>query len=145
MKIGKEIKINKHKNYKVRYGCVNNKKPKAIYITISAWGEPTDKDVVSYTRIIKDINKKIKQSLYKLLGSDSLFYANRNIIDLDIRESGIKYGKRSYINCEITLFLKEEIPVNSDVMGYASNDIITTIINDVFDKNKKFIFHKRKS
>lgn len=146
MKTGKEVKMNDFKNYNVVFGSVNNKHPKAIYINMSAWADPQDIDEVSYHRVIKDINKNIKQSLYNKFYSDedSEFIEDRTIVDLDIRESGIRYGKRSYMSCEITLFLNSEIPVNSEKMKPILDEIVKMIIDSVFEKNRSFSFHKKK-
>lgn len=146
MKTGKEIKNNNFKNYNVVFGSVNNKNPKAVYINISAWAEPLEEEGVNYTRSIKDINKKIKNVLFNHFYSevDSDFVRNDTIVDLDIRESGIRYGKRSFMNCEITLFLHTELPVNSDKMSYNLDRITPMVIKSVFDENKTFKFHKKK-
>ena len=146
MKTGKEIKNNNFKNYNVVFGSVNNKNPKAVYINISAWAEPLEEEGVNYTRSIKDINKKIKNVLFNHFysESDSDFVINDTIVDLDIRESGIKYGKRSFMNCEITLFLHSELPVNSDKMSYNLDRITPMVIKSVFEENKIFKFHKKK-
>lgn len=146
MKKGKELKMEIFNNYTVVYGSVNNNNPKALYIAISAWAQPKTDAEENYGRVIKDINKKVKQSLYNKLSADTEteFIKERTIVDLDIRESGIKYGKRSYLNCEITLFLKEEIPVNSDKMKHILNDLVKSTIHSVFDTNKFFKFFKKK-
>ena len=146
MKTGKEIKNNNFKNYNVVFGSVNNKNPKAVYINISAWAEPLEEEGVNYTRSIKDINKKIKNVQFSHFYSevDSDFVRNDTIVDLDIRESGIRYGKRSFMNCEITLFLHTELPVNSDKMSYNLDRITPMVIKSVFDENKTFKFHKKK-
>ena len=146
MKLGKEVKVATFKNYNVVYGSVNNKHSKAVYINISAWAEPTDEDETNYNRVIRELNKKIKQNLYNLFDScsDCEFIKDRTIVDLDIRESGIKYGKRSFANCEITLFLNNEIPVNSDMMRPMLDEVVNMLLDDVFDNNKTFKFHRRK-
>jgi hypothetical protein len=146
MKTGKEVKVATFKNYNVVYGSVNNKHSKAVYINISAWAEPIDDDVVSYSRVIRDINKNIKQNLFNVFNNDEdcEFIKDRTIVDLDIRESGIKYGKRSFTNCEITLFLNNEIPVNSDIMRPMLDNIVNILVDDVFDNNKTFNFHRKK-
>lgn len=146
MKTGKELKIENFKNYNIVFGSVNNRHPKAVYINISAWAEPLSNDDESYTRPIKDINKKVKQTLYNCFSSDkySDFMRDRTIVDLDIRESGIKFGKRSYMNCEITLFLNSEIPVNSEFIRPILDEILGTVIKSTFESNKTFSFHKRK-
>jgi hypothetical protein len=146
MKTGKELKIDNFKNYNVVFGSVNNKHPKAIYINLSAWAEPQSDDDINYSRIIKDINKKVKQSLYNYFDLDDEFefLKDRTIVDLDIRESGIRYGKRSFMNCEITLFLHSEIPVNSDKMKPILDKVVMQVINSTFENNKVFRFYKKK-
>ena len=146
-KTGKEIKISKFNNYSVVIGSTNNKNSKANYINISAWAEPQFFEEVNYKRIIKDINKKIKQLLFNLLSTNDYdeFSQDKTIVDLDIRESGIRYGKRSFINCEITLFLKSEIQVNSDYMKLMLDKIIDDVINTTLETNKVFKFYKKKN
>lgn len=147
MKTGKEVKVSTFKNYNVVYGSVNNKHSKAVYINISAWAEPTDENENNYNRVIRDINKKVKQSLYNLFDTqrESEFIKERTIVDLDIRESGIKFGKRSFTNCELTLFLNHEIPVNSDIMRPMLDEVVKMLVSDIFDTNKSFKFHKKKN
>lgn len=146
MKKGKELKIEKFKNYNIVFGSVNNKNPKAIYINISAWGDPQTEGDISYIRVIRDINKKIKQTLFNTFALDlsTEFIKDRTIVDLDIRESGIRYGKRSFMNCEITLFLNNEIPVNSDFMRPMLDDVVDLVIKSAFEPNRFFKFYKKK-
>ena len=146
MKNGKELKVTSFKNYNVLFGSVNNKHSKAVYINISAWAEPQNDETISYSRIIKDINKKVKQSLFDIFDSETETEIKKNntIVDLDIRESGIRYGKRSFMNCEITLFLTSEIPVNSENMKDKLDMVTNKIINSSFENNKTFKFHKKK-
>ena len=147
MKIGKELKINNFKNYNIVYGSVNNKHPKAIYINISAWVQPLNEEETNYSRVIRNINKNIKQSLFNDLNNDkdSDFIKDRTIVDLDIRESGVKYGKRSFMNCEITLFLKTEISVTSDKNKVILDEIVNSVINSSFEDSKHFKFYKKKN
>jgi len=146
MKKGKELKVQNFKNYNVVYGSVNNKNPKALYINISAWADPKNDGVTNYNRIIRDSDKRIRQIIYNSLDNNitTPFLKDRTIIDFDIRESGIRYGKKSFVGCEITLYLKYEIPVNSDVLKPVVNDLIEEIIKVGFEENKHFKFYKRK-
>jgi hypothetical protein len=145
MKKGKELKVNSFKNYNVYYGSVNNKEPKALYINISAWAEPEEDDNINYSRVVRDLDKKIRQSIYQELEENyPIFLRERTIVDFDIRESGIKYGKRSFTNCEITLFMKYELPINSEDMKSILDDLIKVIIEDTLEKSKHFKFHKKK-
>jgi len=146
MKNGKEVKVNNFKNYSIVYGSVDNKHSKAVYINISAWAEPQDKETISYNRVIKDINKNIRQTLFNIFDTkiETEIKKNHTIVDLDIRESGIRYGKRSFTNCEITLFLNSEIPVNSETMKEKLDMVTEKLIKTCFDNNKTFKFHKKK-
>jgi hypothetical protein len=146
MKTGKEIKIDNFKNYNVVFGSVNNKHPKAVYINISAWAEPQSEEDVNYNRCIRDLHKKIKQSLFNCFDTEkySDFMKERTIVDLDIRESGIRFGKRSFMSCEITLFLNSEIPVNSESMKIRLDEVLKVVLNTTLENNKVFKFYKKK-
>jgi hypothetical protein len=146
MKTGKEVKTTNFKDYNVIFGSVNNKNPKAVYINLSAWAEPKNELDVNYSRIIRNINKKVKQELYLLFDydKDSNFIKDRTIVDFDIRESGIRFGKRSFMNCEITLFSEIEIPVNSEHMKEVLTNVSNQLIKKVFESNNSFSFHKKK-
>lgn len=147
MKTGKEIKNNNFKNYNVTFGSVNNKNPKAIYINISSWAEPLNEDETNYNLTIRSINKKIKQSLFNLFDSkdDCLFDKHRTIVDLDIRESGIRYGKRSFMSCEVTLYLFNEYSITSPYMKDKLDEITDYLLKSVFENNKNFKFNKKKN
>jgi hypothetical protein len=146
MKTGKEIKMTKFKDYNIVFGSVNNKNPKAIYVNISAWAEPLNDGEVDYTRAIKNIHKKIKQNIFNYFytNQDNDFIKENTIVDLDIRESGIRYGKRSFMSCEITLFLHTEIPANSERMKSNLEDLTPVIIKSVFESDKNFKFNRKK-
>ncbi len=145
MKTGKEIKNNNFKNYNIAYGTVNNKNPKSIYLNISAWIEPLKDEVVNYNFDIRFLNKKIKQSLFNYLDANkTIFNQDRTIVDLDIRESGIKLGKRSFMNCEVTFFMKEALPINSIQITDSINGL-TELMITTFETNKSFKFHKKKN
>lgn len=147
MKTGKELKINKYNNFNVVFGSINNKHPKAIYLNISSWIEPKSEIDLNLNREIKNINKNLKQTLFNYfnLDIDSTFNKNNTIVDLDIRESGIKFGKRSFMNCEITLFLTTEIQANSERMKDLLNELTPLIIDKVLEPNKVFKFNRKKS
>lgn len=146
MKTGKEIKNNTFKDYNVTFGSVDNKKAKSVYINISSWAQPKENDDnINYSRSIKNLNKKIRQTVYNFLDSnETYFLKEQTIVDLDIRESGIKYGKRSFMSCELTLYSKTEIPINDDYMTNILQSISYSLIKDVFDSNNTFEFYRKK-
>jgi hypothetical protein len=145
MKTGKEIKNNEIENYSIVYGTVNNKNPKSIYLNLSAWADPLNEDYLNYNFDIRNLNKNIKQTLFNYLNkNNSIFNKDRTIVDLDIRESGVKFGKRSFMNCEITFFMKEAISINS-IEITNELEILTKILISLFDSNKTFNFYKKKN
>ena len=103
LKTGKQMKLELFKNYKITSGTIDNKNPKAMYVTISAWGKPKNDIEINYSDVIRKMNKQIKSNLFDNLNK-TLFDSNRTIVDLDMRNSGISFDKKSYMNCEITLF-----------------------------------------
>lgn len=148
-KRGKEIKMDLSENYNIVYGTVDNKNAQAIYINISAWGEPTiNDDTINYGRIISRLGKCVKQSTYNNIKNNHLsnFYSDRTIVDLDMRESGVKFGKRSFMNCEITIFRKD---INNGVINDEPvTQLLTDIINESIDclnSFKHFNFNKKKN
>ena len=146
MKKGKELKLNAFKNYNIVYGTVNNKNPKALYINISSWAEPLVDDTINYTRVIKDFDKSIRQNIYNYLEENIVtpFMKDFTIVDFDIRKSGVRFGKRSYLSCEITLFMRNELPINSLLLTPKIDELVDLIINNSFESSKMFDFHKKK-
>ena len=117
MKRGKEISLNVPYEYNVISGTVDNKNPKSIYIQIS---------------------------LFEVLGEDK-FYRDRSIVDFNMASSGISLGKRSFMSVEMTLFQKEPlIPINSNDLIPTLNEISSSIIGDVFEKDEDFRFYRKK-
>jgi hypothetical protein len=146
MKKGKELKVKNVKNFNIKYGTVDNKNPKSIYINLSSWITPINNDELNYSRIIKNLDKAIRQSIYDFLTkkSSNLFYKDYTIVDFDLRKSGIKYNKTSYLSCEITLYLKNQISVTSIEIADEINQIINCIIKNNFNENEYFLFNKKK-
>jgi len=140
---GTEFKINKYSNYNVAFGAMNKNKPKSLYIKISAWANPESNSNENYRHVIKKITKRVKTHLYNNTNANK-FDINKTMIDLDMRESGINYGKSSFMSCEITMYLDVNIVANSDIMKENLNYMIPTILKDVFENNKTFKFNKKK-
>ena len=148
MKKGKEIKMGKsYNNYNIISGTVDSKNPRSVYINISAWGEPIDDDGGDYTRVISGLNKRVKTFLYNNVSLP--FNNKRTIVDLDMRESGISLGKRSYMSCEITLYqcdgFSRDMLLTSENLKYAMGRITDEVIAEVFEKDEQFKFHKKKN
>ncbi len=146
MKKGKEIKLGKaYMNYKVVSGTVDSKNPTSVYINISAWGEPTNEDTEQYITVISSLKKDIKGHLFNILPLS--FNKQRTIVDLDMRVSGIAYGKRSYMSCEITLYqnVRNGKLLIGEELKKSMSQITEKIISDVLDEYPHFKFHKKKN
>ena len=142
MKKGKEIKLNLPYEYNVISGAVDNRNPESIYIQISAWGKPKNKDEEDFDCIIKQKGKRVKKKLFEILDNER--FLPKVIVDFSMASSGISYEKRSYMSVEMTLFQKNPLPVNSDKLLPTLNKISEKIITDIFEKDEDFKFYKRK-
>jgi hypothetical protein len=142
LKTGKQIKLELIKNYKITIGTIDNKNPKAMYLTISAWGKPKTGDEINYSDIIRKMNKQIKINLFDNLDK-SIFEVNRSIVDLDMRKSGISFDKKSYMNCEITLFKLNNFKIQDKKIKEHIKLIINNIVSNVFEESC-FDFYKTK-
>ena len=135
--------INEQDNFNVITGTVDNKKPKSLYVNISAWVEPQINKEINYKSVIKDLNKKIKSKIYLHIDS-KLFHNNKNIIDFDMRESGITFGKRTYMGCEIILFQLNSFKIQDKIIQDSLNELVNKLIEDVFNTDIYFTYHKTK-
>lgn len=140
---GIEISVNKIKNYNILFGAVDKDNPRSIYIELSAWGNPIIDDTINYKQVIRRLNKDIKSIIHSK-GNGSIFNLNKTMVDLDMRDSGIKYGKSTFINCEITLYQLEVHQLKSETLLYELNSITNNIITSIFNENKYFKFYKSK-
>lgn len=142
MKRGKEIKLNLPYEYNVISGAVDNRNPESIYIQISAWGKPKNKEEENFDSIIKQKSKRVKKKLFEMLDTEQ--FLPKVIVDFNMASSGISYEKRSYMSVEMTLFQKDPLPVNSDKLLPTLNKISEKIITDVFEKDEDFKFYRKK-
>ncbi len=140
---GKEFKLEVKENYKISYGSVDGKNPKAIFIKINAWGLPIDKGETDYTQVIKKMDKNLRSFVYNNI-NDNLFKKNNTILDLDLRESGISFNKKSFMSCEITLFQENNYELTSPLIINELKTFINKIIYEEFEKDKNFKFYKDK-
>jgi len=142
MKRGKEIKVENYTNYRVSVGTVDTKANKSIYIKINAWAEPIIGGELDYGNIIKNILKEIKTSIFN--SKQNQFINDKVIVDFDMRESGIVFGKPSFMGCEITLFQLDTIPITDERTIKNATQVIDDILVNVLDNNKYFKFRSEK-
>ena len=137
MKKGKTSKINSFESLKVNYGTVDSKNLKSIYINIQSWVNPkilTD----NWNRIVCNLSREIKHTVFNHIDRD--LYQDKSIVDLDLRTSGIVFGKKSFLNLEINLYTNREF----DFKSYEIRDSIKKIVQRVnyenFHNNPYFDF-----
>jgi hypothetical protein len=142
LKKGKNIKLPNKKNVKIRFGTVDSINLKSIYINLQSWIEPkTYSD--NWQRVISILNKTIKQTILEHINKD-LFEENF-ISDMDLRSSGISRGKKSFLDLEITLYLKrKDIFFQSKEIKESVKDLTNFIIDENFKGNKYFRFYLTK-
>lgn len=137
MKKGKSVKVNLSNNFKSVYGTVDSKNLKSVYINIQSWVSPKD-EMENWNRIVCNFSRELKHTVFESIDK-SLFIPN-SIVDLDLRTSGIFYGKKSFLNLEINLFADKEIDFKSNTLKNSIKKIINNIQEHNFCSNKYFDF-----
>jgi hypothetical protein len=137
MKKGKSVKLSLLSNAKTRYGTVDAKDFKSIYINIQSWVLP--KPINSnWERIVSQIKREIKYTVNDNLNLE--IYKDFFIVDLDLRFSGILSGKKSFFNLEITLFTKDKVEFKSLEVKESIKNLIQNIYIENISSNKYFDF-----
>ena len=101
-------------------------------------------ELESWNRTIDSVKFKINNVVHKeLLKTD---FKNKAIVDLDLRASGLRPGKRSFMRCEVTIFLKKQKESDIKRKGIYEplKEITNKIINGPLLSTKTFQFHKTK-
>jgi hypothetical protein len=137
MKKGKTSRIVGFPEAKITYGTVDAKNLKSIYLNIQSWATPKE-EFENNERVVSDFSKGIKNSVYEMI--DLGLFKSNYIVDLDLRTSGIVYGKKSFMNLEITFFLSCEIDFKDPKIKFALKRVCREIYKKNFLENKKFEF-----
>ena len=129
-------------NAKCNYGTVDAHNLKSVYISIQSWIQPkVESD--NWNRINGSLKRNIKHNL--LESADPLMFESHNIVDLDLRSSGIQVGKKSFMNLELTLFLKEHMDFKSPILRDRIKKICTSIYKDELHTSNYFTLSKTKT
>ena len=137
MKKGKSVKINLSNCFKSVYGTVDSKNLKSIYINIQSWVVPK-MDSDNWNRIVCNFSRELKHTVFNSI--DTSIFNPKSIVDLDLRTSGINYGKKSFLNLEINLFTDKEIDFKSSNIKNSIKKLITNIQDYNIKQNKYFNF-----
>jgi hypothetical protein len=142
MKKGKTSKLNIFEDAKCYYGTVDAKNLKSIYIVLQTWIEPTDEDK-NWNRLIGEIKRQIQHTLLEVI--DITIFERKQIVDLDLRTSGIQKNKKSFLNLELTLFIHNQfIDFKSLMLKSKIKNILNSIYKDDLKNNKYFTLSKSK-
>lgn len=138
MKKGKTNKITGFKHIKAMFGTVDSKNFKSIYLNIQTWVEPKDYDIENWNRVISNLNRQIKHTVFEFLNKE--YFEQKFILDLDLRSSGIIYGKKSFLNLEITFYIKNLSNFKSTLLKSELKKICQMIYFENFKNNEYFEF-----
>ena len=142
MKKGKTSKLDLFQDAKSYYGSVDATELKSIYLVLQTWVTPTqERD--NWERVVGTISRTIKHKVLEVYNK-SLF-KEHFIVDLDLRTSGIKVDKASFLNLEITFFTKENIEFKSENLSNELNHILKEVHNNVLGKSKYFTIQYSKN
>lgn len=137
MKKGKTININQYDSLKTFYGTVDSKELKSIYINIQTWVTPLeDKD--SWSNVVNTLTRSIKHSVFSSL--DRELFKENFIVDLDLRTSGIRKDKKSFMNLEINLYTNTSSDFKSNEIKESVKKIIKKIYRENIINNRHFNF-----
>lgn len=141
MKKGKSVKLNLYSPIKTTYGTVDSKNLKSIYINIQSWVTPKIEEG-NWKRIVGCLIRDIKLSVFDTL--DKKIFLEHTIVDLDLRTSGIQYGKKSFFNLEVNLYTIEQIDFKDPKIKDSIKKIIKNIYRNDIIGNSYFDFYSSK-
>lgn len=128
MKKGKSVKLNLFNPIKSIYGTVDSKELKSVYINIQSWVSPKlEHD--NWHRVVCNLNREIKHTVFNSL--DEQIFKDKSIVDLDLRTSGISYGKKSFFNLEVNLFIN----CSTDFKDKNLKDSVKSIVQSIYANN----------
>jgi hypothetical protein len=137
MKKGKTVKINQYESIKTQYGTVDSKQLKSLYINMQTWVAPKV-EMENWDRIVGGLSRNVKHSVYESINRE--LFAEKFIVDLDLRTSGISKGKKSFFNLEINLYTTKDIDFKSDEIKESVKNIVKSIYKNNVVQNKYFDF-----
>jgi len=125
MKKGKTSKLDLFKDAKCYYGSVDTTELKSLYLVLQTWVTPkVEKE--NWDTTVGSITRTIKHKILEVVNKE--IFREHFIVDLDLRTSGIKLKKSSFLNLEINFFTKKNVEFKSEIV----TDELTKIIKEVY-------------
>jgi hypothetical protein len=135
MKKGKTLKLDIFNDSKCYYGSVDTTNLKSIYLVLQTWVIPTvEKE--KWDSTVGIISRAIKHKILEIYDKD--IFKEHFIVDMDLRTSGIKLTKASFLNLEITFFINGINDFKSNEIRESLKDVIQQIHNDILLNSKHF-------
>jgi hypothetical protein len=88
------------------------------------------------------MSRSVKHSVYENLNRE--LFDDKFIVDLDLRTSGIQLKKKSFMNLEVNLYVKEHMDFKSPKLKKIIKTLIQNVYSDVLNKNEYFKFYLTK-
>ena len=143
IKQGREVRTDISDVFRTSYGTVDVSTMKSVYLNLSSWVEPLyDND--NWGKAITKFKYNIDNLIHRELRETRL--KKKAIVDLDLRGSGMRKGKRSFMRCEVTMFTddKNKPNIKSKELSKPLNHITNMIINETLIPTDGFKFHRTK-
>lgn len=135
MKRGKTSKLDLFKDAKCYYGSVDTLELKSIFLVLQTWVVPK-MEKENWNLTVGSISREIKHKIFELLNRK--LFKDNFIVDLDLRTSGIKIKKSSFLNLEITFYTKTNIDFKSELLTNEFEKILNEIHTNVLSTSKYF-------
>jgi hypothetical protein len=130
------------KDAKCYFGSVNTTELKSIYLVLQTWVTPkVEKENWNVT--VGSITRTIKHKILEI--SNKNLFKDHFIVDMDLRTSGIRLKKSSFLNLEITFFTKQDVDFKSNEISEELIKIINKIYNEVLSDSKYFTIQYAKT
>ena len=142
MKKGKTARIIGFSDSKVSYGTVDSKNFKSVYLNLQSWVSPKE-NYDKWERIVGNFSRNIKHTVFEIADKDT--FKETNIVDLDLRTSGIVYGKKSFMNLEITFYTKGDLDFRDNIIKNEMKNITKVIYKHNMLSNNDFEFSLTKT
>lgn len=135
MKRGKTSKLDLFKDAKCYYGSVDTLELKSIFLVLQTWVVPK-MEKENWNLTVGSISREIKHKIFEVLNRK--LFKDNFIVDLDLRTSGIKIKKSSFLNLEITFYTKNNIDFKSELLTKEFEKILKEIHSNVLSTSKYF-------
>lgn len=142
MKKGKTTKLELFRDAKCYFGSVDTTELKSIYLVLQTWVTPKV-EKTSWDTTVGSISRTIKHKILEILNKE--VFREHFIVDMDLRTSGIKLKKSSFLNLEVTFFTQKNVEFKSEKVSEELKKIMSEVYNSVLSNSKYFTIQYSKT